>query len=278
MNKAQKTESVEPGEDRKQIANVAENEQQDAGVCEDLEQDDAEEVDVAQPKDYLGAQALSTSNLEQASSQVDKESILRAAVAQLQNDSGSVDLMKKILSQFGSEQKSEVLRHLESIIEGDSQMYNKVNEARADRDRLAKVNGDQKDQLEKLQAKNKESVRELKRLEEEKENLMDRKSDGEGSERKDSAEKQEPVKQEEVVEAEEQQQDQQEQPAIVSREDEEVVQNAVSAQEIDKRSKKYGNYFKKQYKDATQQSMTSSKEQNGQPSDLKSKNSDVKEE
>ena len=107
---------------------------------------------------------------------------------------------------------------------------------------------------------------------------MDRKSDGEGSERKDSAEKQEPVKQEEVVEAEEQQQDQQEQPAIVSREDEEVVQNAVSAQEIDKRSKKYGNYFKKQYKDATQQSMTSSKEQNGQPSDLKSKNSDVKEE
>ena len=190
---------------------------------------------------------------------MDKESILRAAIAQLQNDSGSVDLMKKILSQFGNEEKSEVLHHLESIIDEDSLLSNKVNEARADRDRLAKVNCDQKDQLEKLQARNREFARQLKELEEEKENLMNRKSDEEGSERKDSAEKPEHAEHEEV-ETELQQQDQQEQPDIVSTEDEKAVQSAVSAQESDKRPKKYGGHFKKQYEDATRQSMTSSKE------------------
>ena len=57
-----------------------------------------------------------------------------------------------------------------------------------------------------------------------------------------------------------------------------MSQNSEQAQEKDKGAKKYGNFFCKQYEDATRQSVPSSGSQNNKESTLKSKNSDVLEE
>lgn len=158
VDEAYQTGRMEPEQDRKRIADAVGNGEHCQEDCEEVEQVHAGEDDDAQEKEDLGTQTQPVSDLENANSSIDRESILRAALSQLQSDADSVDLMKKILNQFGEDQKSEVLRHLEGIIDADGQVSGKVNEARADRDRLEKVNYDQKDQLEQLQARNKQFV------------------------------------------------------------------------------------------------------------------------
>ena len=107
---------------------------------------------------------------------------------------------------------------------------------------------------------------------------MEAESEEESPEKKEELdEKWDHDKYQEIVEAEQELKRTHEQPEALQGE-ESVSQNSKQAQEKDKGAKKYGNFFCKQYEDATRQSVPSSGSQKNKESTLKSKNSDVPEE